>query len=430
MIEPIMYFGIGFLVAALLGLLFVPLVHERAVRLTMRRLEAATPLSIAEIRADKDQLRAEFAMSTRRLEMSVEQMKARTTGQLAELGKKTDAIIHLKRELGEKTATIFALESRDKNLRDQLRATEEEFKLKSGSLHEAARTLADKQADLAKLIGELGERSIMADSQRVELAAARAQVEAMKVSVADYERAVRTTEERLARERAEAEAATDQSNEARGKLDELAGRTAELERQLITQTTEAEALSRRAQQLETRLGEQSRLLAEREFEMARLRGELESANKATNDLREELGNAGVRSSGVVNKFRSDIGQLEAQLAAAIEERAKLQGEIANMRRDTETTWAAERVENALLRERINDVAAEVARLTAALEGPGSPIEAMLAVESPALSNGELAANGVKSEGGTATIDSPQQGKGTLADRIRALQTTASRTASN
>ena len=48
MIEPVMYFGIGFLVAALLGLLFVPLVHHRAVRLTMRRVEAATPLSIAD----------------------------------------------------------------------------------------------------------------------------------------------------------------------------------------------------------------------------------------------------------------------------------------------------------------------------------------------------------------------------------------------
>ena len=92
MIESVMYFGIGFLVAALLCLLFVPLVHNRAVRLTMKRLEAATPLSIAEIRADKDQLRAEFAMSTRRLEMSVEKMKTKTTTQLAELGKKSDAI--------------------------------------------------------------------------------------------------------------------------------------------------------------------------------------------------------------------------------------------------------------------------------------------------------------------------------------------------
>ena len=109
MVEPIVYFGIGFLLAALLGLLFVPLVHNRAVRQMMRRLKAATPLSIAEIRADKDQLRAEFTMSTQRLEMSAEQLTMETTTQLAELGKKTDVINHLRKELGQKTATIFAL---------------------------------------------------------------------------------------------------------------------------------------------------------------------------------------------------------------------------------------------------------------------------------------------------------------------------------
>jgi hypothetical protein len=43
---------------------------------------------MAEIQADKDQLRAEFAMSARRLEMSVDQLKNKTTSQLAELGKK------------------------------------------------------------------------------------------------------------------------------------------------------------------------------------------------------------------------------------------------------------------------------------------------------------------------------------------------------
>ncbi len=433
MVEPIMYFGIGFLVAALLGLLFVPIVHDRAVRLTMRRLEAATPLSIAEIRADKDQLRAEFAMSTRRLEMSVEQMKTRTTTQLAELGKKADAINQLKKELGEKTATIFALESRDKNLWDQLRATEDEFELKSSSLRGAERALADKEAELAKLLAELGERSILADAQRVELAALRTQIEAMKVSVADYERAVRATEDRLTRERGDAEAAAKELNEARGKLDGLAARTGELERQLVVQTTEAQLLSRRVQELEMRLGDQGRLLAEREFEIDRLRRELEAASKIENDLREQLDNAGAGGSGAADKFRADIGQLEAQLAAALEERAKLQREIATMKRDAETTWAAERVENALLRERINDVAAEVARLTAALEGPGSPIETMLAVEIPALDQGmgDAAAgiNGTSDEAGAATIDSPQQGKGTLADRIRALQSSASRVAS-
>src|SRR3984885_3119340 len=428
MIEPVMYFGIGFLVAALLCLLFVPLVHNRAVRLTMKRLEAATPLSIAEIRADKDQLRAEFAMSTRRLEMSVEKMKAKTTSQLAELGKKTDAINQLKKELGEKTATIFALEARDKTLREQLRATEEEFEIKSGSLREAERHLADKEAELNKLLGELGEQTLVADSQRTEISAFRTQVEAMKISVADYERSVAETEQRLTRERADSQAVAGDLTAARGKLGDLGTRTTDLERQLFVQTTEAELLSRRAEDLESRLNEQGRMLADRDYQLDRMRHELEAARKVEGDLRAELSTTGNRSSRAVDRFRGDIAQLEAQLAAAVEERAKLQREIGTMKRDAESTWAAERVENALLRERINDVAAEVARLTATLEGPGSPIETML-VEAANVARNVSAATGGRDETAAENSDSASENKSTLADRIRALQSTASRVAS-
>jgi chromosome segregation ATPase len=426
-IESVMYFGIGFLVAALLCLLFVPLVHNRAVRLTMKRLEAATPLSIAEIRADKDQLRAEFAMSTRRLEMSVEKMKAKTTTQLAELGKKSDAINQLKRELGEKTATIFALEARDKTLRDQLRSTEEEFQIKSGALREAERQLTDKEAELSKLLGELGERSLIADSQRTEIATFRTQIEALKVSVTDYERAVEDTEGRLQRERTASETAASELTAARSKLGDLGTRTTELERQLFVYQSEAEVLNRRVQELEVRLGDQGRALAERDYQIERMRNEIEDARKIEADLRSELATTGSRSRTAVDQFRSDIAQLETQLAAAVEERTKLQREIGTMRRDAESTWAAERVENALLRERINDVAAEVARLTAALEGPGSPIESML-IEAASAGPTAHTANSrdpVAAENG----DSTAENKNTLADRIRALQSTASRVAS-
>ena len=147
MVEPIMYLAIGFLVSMLFGLMILPLVHNRAVRLTTRRLEAATPLSMAEIQADKDQLRAEFAMSARRLEMSVDQLKNKTTSQLAELGKKSDAINRMKLELGEKNATIFALEAREKAVKDQLRATEEEFAAKTQALRTAEAALTEKQAE-------------------------------------------------------------------------------------------------------------------------------------------------------------------------------------------------------------------------------------------------------------------------------------------
>ena len=153
MIESVMYFGIGFLVATLLGLLFIPLVHNRAVRLTMKRLEASTPMSISEIRADKDQLRAEFAMSNRRIEMRIEKLQAQTTTQLAELGKKTDAINQLKKELAETKVTNLALEARDRTLRDQLRAREKEYEIKSRALSEAERQLADKETELTRLLG-------------------------------------------------------------------------------------------------------------------------------------------------------------------------------------------------------------------------------------------------------------------------------------
>src|SRR5438045_8993696 len=175
MIEPIMYLAIGFLISMLCGLMIVPLVHNRAVRLTTRRLEAATPLSMAEIQADKDQLRAEFAMSARRLEMSVEQLKNKTTSQLAELGKKSDAINRMKVELGEKNATIFSLEAREKAVKEQLRATEEEFAAKTESLRDAALALKDKQSKLDKLTTELSARSTMEETHKIEIGAMRAQ---------------------------------------------------------------------------------------------------------------------------------------------------------------------------------------------------------------------------------------------------------------
>jgi chromosome segregation ATPase len=391
-IEPIMYFSIGFLAAALIALLFFPLVHNRAVRLTVRRLEAATPLTIAEIRADKDQLRAEFAMATRRLEMSVEQMKAKTTAQLAELGKKTDAVNQLKKELGEKTTTIFAFEERDKALIEQVRTTEEEHELKSASLRETERALAEKEAELSKLIAELGDRSISADSQRVELAALRAQVEAMKINVGEYERTIKQTGEQLARERSASATATTELAEARNKLEGFNTRSAELEKQLVAQTGEGGALNKRVQELEGLLTDQGQRLATHEQENQRLRGESEAAATAT--------------STVADKFEAEVDQLQAQLASAALEHTKLQAEIAKLQHEAEATT--------LVRDRVNTVAAEVARLTAALDGPDSPIATLIA-------NG-----GAHGANGSGKAGSAGEQKGTLADRIRALQSSAAR----
>ena len=49
-----------------------------------------------------------------------------------------------------------------------------------------------------------------------------------------------------------------------------------------------------------------------------------------------------------------------------------------MKKQVETTWASERMANAVLRERINDVASEVVRVAVALEGLNSPINSLVA----------------------------------------------------
>jgi chromosome segregation ATPase len=422
MIEPIMYLAIGFLVSMLFGLMIVPLVHNRAVRLTTRRMEAATPLSMAEIQADKDQLRAEFAMSARRLEMNVEQLKNKTTSQLAELGKKTDAINRMKVELGEKNATIFSLEAREKAVKEQLRATEEEFATKTELLRNAEQALADKQSELGKLSTDLSDRSVVAESRQVELVAVKTQIEELKSRVSEAEKEFSTTQDKLTKERTESETATRELGEARSKVEGLSQRVTDLDRQLIAQIKEAEMLGSRVNDLETRLSTQGKLLAEREFENNQLKQTAEVAERTIKELRVEVAamNEGGRTP-TFEKLRAEKAAVEEQLRVTRDERSKLQRDINAIQSQAESSWASERMENALLRERINDIAAEVAKLAMQLEGPNSAIEAILAAD-PA--TGPIAAPRPAND--LTAPAPPEAGSGTLAERIRALQAHASR----
>jgi hypothetical protein len=78
-----------------------------------------------------------------------------------------------------------------------------------------------------------------------------------------------------------------------------------------------------------------------------------------------------------------------------------------------------------LRERINDIAAEVAKLAMTLEGPNSAIDAILAADPVAPPIALKPANDTPGNG-TAAEDVVVPMGGTLADRIRALQSHASR----
>jgi hypothetical protein len=190
---------------------------------------------------------------------------------------------------------------------------------------------------------------------------------------------------------------------------------------LIIQVKEAEMLGNRVNDLEGRLATQGKLLAEREFENNQLRQQNDDAERTAKELRAEI--AALSEGGkspAIEKLRTEKAAVEEALRVARDERAKLQRDINAIQQQAESSWATERMENALLRERINDIAAEVAKLAMQLEGPNSAIEAMLAAEPVIPAKPAKPANGAAPSGGMP------EGGGTLAERIRALQSHASR----
>lgn len=400
MIESLMYAALGMLVASLLWLLAMPLIWNRAVRLTMRRIEGLVPVSMAEIQADKDQLRAEFAMSTRRLEMGIEQLRTKSANQLGELSRRAEVIVTQKAELAEKTAVLSDLETRASDLEQKLASTRDELATGAEESRVTAEKLAMTEQHLASLKGELGETAAISDGRKAEISVLAAEVEALKARAASLESLAAAARERLASEHLEAQAVA-------GALAAERGHAHELEEKLATQSGQAEVLASGIDQLKTAFLHQGDVLARREEELARLTQALTAAREAQAAIRAE---ADAALTGVDRRVAEHVAEkklLEGALANAREERGKLQHELAALKHQAGKSWEAERVEDALLRERINDLAAQIAQMAAVYEGPASPINRIL--------------DGVPAGDGASGAEG-----GTLAERIKALQLRASR----
>jgi hypothetical protein len=301
MSDPIFEFGFGFLLAALLIIGAKALARSWLFRFARKRLQSAAPNLMAEIEADMGELHAQIAVATRRLETSVEQMKSRTSTQLSEIGKSSEAIARLKGEFAERSNALAALADKERALHAQLRLTEAELAARSTVLADVERKLAQEKAELDNLLAFAQVRDKVAESEK------------------------------------------------------------------------------------------------RHFQ-------------------------------AMEELRDRNRELEEQLAASCGETVKLEQELARLKQQVETTWATERMANAVLRERINDVAGEVVRVAHALEGLSSPIDCMTAgtaselLSLPPPSSGNTLVPSISTGG--------EDSKGSLAYRIRSLQKRAARVASN
>ena len=145
-----MYFALGALIAALVATILIPAVWQRAVRLTKKRIEAATPISMNEFRAEKDQLRAEHALAMRRMETTIETLRRRLASELKDTNRRAvEADLAAQRRAHEEI--VAEIEARADKARRRTLELEKEVASLAQRLRMRERELEDKTAELRTL---------------------------------------------------------------------------------------------------------------------------------------------------------------------------------------------------------------------------------------------------------------------------------------
>src|SRR5262245_44629639 len=143
-----MLVALGFLAASLLGLLLASAFWSRAVRLTTARIKQSLPVSELEIQADRDRLRAEYAVKVHKLETELEQAKLARARQLIELNRRDANISTLETGIGELKTTL----EEHQNARHVLEQTiSDRLPKVEARLSEAKRLLFNREREISEL---------------------------------------------------------------------------------------------------------------------------------------------------------------------------------------------------------------------------------------------------------------------------------------
>ncbi len=246
MVQSVLFFILGFLTATFLAVLIGPAVWRRAVVLTRRRIEAAAPLTLAEMQADKDRIRAGYALSARRLEMEVRALKERVAAQMVELGRAGEEAKKLAAEREGQGQVLAAGQARSAELEAALKERSEQAGTLAEKLAEAEHLLQERALELEKLGRLYEEASFSSSNRQIELVARESELEKLTSDIsvlrAQRKEADRRHHDFIAESKAVAEALKNERKKA-ADLDR------KLERLMATLADREEKLERRESEL-------------------------------------------------------------------------------------------------------------------------------------------------------------------------------------
>lgn len=405
MIEAAMLIALGFLFALLIGFMIIPAISRRADRLARRRAEAAFPLSLAEIEAERDHLRASFAIRQQDLEKQADDgFKARACA-MEDIGRRDMTISSLQETLQVRDQRIAVLEQELATTQHDLASTRFTLSATEGSLVDTQGILEARLQDIAALEDTLSQmRKSLQDTHST--LSAREQSLAEHVSeVASLHKQTKGQSEDISSLVVQRDRINSDLTETRAALSEamtrisiMADKHAETheelrktqevlavrEQEFLQLSERSKALGAQAHDLEHRLAtvDDSAARARTELntrvdELVAARREITVGKKSVQELTRSLKSAEARlgkqdgmsrqeaealsaelakAETQASKLQADKKALSADLSLVKAERARLKQDLSVARRQSERLEATIRMENAALRSEIAKVA--------------------------------------------------------------------------
>jgi hypothetical protein len=180
MIEWLMFGALGFLLGCLLALMLAPPLWNRAVKLTTRKLEATMPMSLNDIQADKDQLRAEFAIELRKVEVALDKAKEKATRELIEANKRRVEIAVLNSDLAAAKSQLQENESANRVLQQTIKRRLPDL---DSRLKAAKKALAELESVNAELRTTVASQSEALKTARTTLHNQRADIDRLRTAL-------------------------------------------------------------------------------------------------------------------------------------------------------------------------------------------------------------------------------------------------------
>ena len=185
-----MLIGLGFAVALLLALVVGRFAWNTALGFSKRRRNQQVPAAVLELQTDRDRLRAEHAMLSRKLELRLDDLKSRLVEQMAEVSRNRNRIHKMADDLERQTGLVAERDVEVAALRAQKLSLEEDVLVRSTNLQTANDRLAVQEAEIA-------ERSQSLSARDLEVAELKADIAGLPQAPTDF--AELPAEERLKR---------------------------------------------------------------------------------------------------------------------------------------------------------------------------------------------------------------------------------------